>query len=45
MKRVSLTAFVYDNPVLFAFWTVGNSKTALSAEAKFNECSFFHQLR
>jgi hypothetical protein len=31
-----LTAFVYDNPVLFALWTVYRSETALPAEAKFN---------
>jgi hypothetical protein len=30
MKRVRLTALVYDNPVLFALWTVGSSETALS---------------
>jgi hypothetical protein len=43
MEGVGLTAFVYDNQVLFALWTIYYSQTALSILPKFNQRSLLHQ--
>jgi hypothetical protein len=36
MQYMSLTALVYDNPVLFTFWAICCCEAAFALDAKFD---------